>query len=257
MKSLKLIGKYFIVLLFAFLIIIFLYSIFKFDKDDDYLEVNDLIVDNLYNIFLKDNYNNITGFYTGSYLTSNNLNYTLGCLITYNYINNNNPFKFEVITDEDNKLFDGKYNLLYKIDKKYFKEVSLNIFKESNLYLQDFKIDKDKSAKASDEYDYIYIYSDNNTLDEDIAYFKGMYSYRIEENGQVIKIIEYFLKCKKSLQVCYDNEGTNEIVNNRVNYTYDFDINIYKDRLTRYVHTFRFIDGVYKYESSDVYSEND
>ena len=124
------------------------------------------------------------------------------------------------------------------------------IFKETNYYILDFKIDENKSAKIKDGYDYLYIYESNNELDDNIIYYKGLDSYTVENGNESIKIIEYFLKCNKTTKVCYDNEGTNEAVNNNIKYSENLNINEYKDKLKRYEHKFSYIDGHYKFVST-------
>ena len=50
--------------------------------------------------------------------------------------------------------------------------------------------------------------------------------------------------------MCYDNEGTNEIVNNNIKYSENLNINEYKDKLKRYEHKFSYEDGHYKFVST-------
>ena len=252
MKKGKKLVIYLIVMISVILIAFLFIKIFKFDKKviTEYPEVTENDIKEIYKLFPEKNYNAGPSFYIGSYLASNNVSYSIISLVTYNYIERTNPFKFETITKEDTNLVGSNYKLLYKINKDYFLEMAKYIFKETNYYILDFKIDENKSAKIKDEYDYLYIYESNNKLDDNIIYYKGLDSYTVENGNESIKIIEYFLKCNKTTKVCYDNEGTNEVVNNNIKYSEDLNINDYKDKLKRYEHKFSYEDGHYKYVST-------
>lgn len=252
MKKGKKLVAYLIVILSVIIIAFLFWKIFKFDKkvNVEYPEVTEADIKEIYKFFPERNYNAGPSFYIGSYLASNNIGYSTISLVTYNYIERNNPFKFETITEEDISLVGKDYKLLYKINKDYFLEMVKYIFKETNYYILDFKIDENKSAKIKDEYDYLYIYESNNELDDNIIYYKGLDSYTVENGNESIKIIEYFLKCNKTTKVCYDNEGTNEIVNNNIKYSENLNINEYKDKLKRYEHKFSYEDGHYKFVST-------
>lgn len=252
MKKGKKLIIYLIVIILAITIVFLFLKIFKFDKkvNTEYPEVTEADIKEIYKLIPEKNYNAGSSFYVGSYLTSNNIGYSTISLVTYNYIERTNPFKFEVITENDVNLVGKNYKLLYKINKEYFLEMVKYIFKETNYYILDFKIDENKSAKIKDGYDYLYIYESNNELDDNIIYYKGLDSYTVENGNESIKIIEYFLKCNKTTKVCYDNEGTNEAVNNNIKYSENLNINEYKDKLKRYEHKFSYIDGHYKFVST-------
>lgn len=225
---------YILAIMGAILIIFLLFKIFKFEKEDNtkYPKVTDEEVAKLYNFFPKENYNPGSTFYLDSYVPSNNLSYTLISLVTYNYIKRTYPEKIE----QD------------KIDTKYFLEMSKYLFGETNFYVVDFKIDKNTSAKVKG--DYLYLYEDNNTLQDNIVYYKDMDSYTLENDNETLIIYEYFLKCNTLTKECFDTDGNNEIKNNYITYSENLDINNYKDKLKYYEHTFTYKDNHYVYVST-------
>lgn len=251
MKKGKKLVLYLIVII-AVIIISFLFlKIFRFDKkvNIEYPEVSESDINELYKLFPEKNLNSGTSFYIGSYLTSNNVSYSTISIVTYNYIERTNPFKFESITEEDINLVKTEHKLLYKINKDYFLETAKYIFGKTNYYIIDFKIDENKSATIRENYNYLYIYETNNKVDENIIYYKGLNSYTVENGNESIKIIEYFLKCNKTTKICYDDENSNPVVSS-IKYSENLNINEYKDKIRKYEHKFSYKDGHYEYIST-------
>lgn len=241
-------------LVLALIILLLFTKVFKFDKKDTtkYPEVTETQIKELYELFSVKDYNNNVSFYIGNYITNNNINYSVISIVTYDYIQRTNPFKFETITTEDENITENKYELLSKINKEYFLETVKYLFGKTNYYLIDFKIDATKSAKIKDDYEYLYIYETDNKVDDNIIYYKGLESYTVENSNESIKLIEYFLKCNKTTKICYNTEGQNEVVNNKVKYSEGMDISTYINDLQKYEHKFVYENDHYRYESTNI-----
>lgn len=239
------------VLLLACLVCMIFIKIFIFDKkkEDKPKDVSEDVIKELYSYLDITPINNEIIFYTNHYVKSNNLNYSTLAKTTYNYIVNYDKFKLETTTDEDQKLLD-KGTLIYKIKTETFIEETSKIFENPTLTLNEhfnaFDIDEETSAKVIN--DYVYIYKLNDKINNDYITYRGMLSYTLTDNNNTIIITEYYLGCDKVTRKCYDVSGTNES-QNLISYNENLDASTMTPKLKKYEHTFKKIDGNYKWVS--------
>lgn len=239
------------VLLLACLVCMVFIKIFIFDKkkEDRPKEVSEDVIKEIYSYLDVTPLNNEITFYANQFIKSNNLSYQTLAKVTYNYIVNYDKFKLEATTDEDQKLID-KGTLIYKIKTEKFIEETSKIFENPALTLNEhfntFDINEETSAKVIN--DYVYIYKLNDKINNNYITYRGMLSYTLTDNNDTIIITEYYLGCDKETRKCYDTFGIQNTPNS-ITYNENLDASTMTPKLKKYEHTFKKIDGNYKWVS--------
>lgn len=248
MKIGKRIVLYLVTLLCVIFAIILFVKFFTFDKKMEAIEVSEEDVMKVYSL-LPDYYTYSETVYTSSeYLAINNLGWNGITQMTYKYLLKNDEFSFESITESDKNNFKS-LELINKIKRETFEKMVEKLFNKPHYILnKDVKVDTDKSLRNAENYNYLYIYKSNNEIPSNIKVYKGLYNYTLEDSNKVLKIKEYYLICNSNTRECYNDEAMTK--KSSVSYQDSIDVKEVMDKLVKFEHEFKYIDGSFKYTST-------
>ena len=215
--------------------------VFSFEgKDSDvnsFKQVDDSYINVLYSYLPTDNYSSVYNNYNAYFTTKNNLSKNMLMAMTYNYIVTSDRFK--LITLDDNE---KEEQALYKISLIDFRKAYQTVFSVDDFQPIDFEYNNIKGIIKNE---YVFIY--NNNVSEDYVNYKNINSYALTNNGEEIIIYDYYVKCNRITNTCY-NDANMTIPNSRVNSIN----NINEDNLVKYKHVFKYDKGSYYWYSSEV-----
>lgn len=248
MKIGKRIVLYLVTVLCVIFAILLFIKFFAFDKKLEALEVSEEDVMSVYSL-VPDYYTYSSTFYSSlDYLAINNVSWDGIVQMTYRYLVKNDEFSFEAINESDKGKFES-LELINKIKKSTFDNTVNKLFNEPHYTInKDVKVDSDKSLRYEENEEYLYIYKSNNEVPSNIKVYKGLYSYTLEDSNNVLKIKEYYLICNTESKECFNNESMSSKSN--ITYREDLDVIEVMDRLTKFEHEFKYIDGNFKYTST-------
>ena len=239
-------------IILSILIFIIFGKSFRFErgKEKPTTTVDKVLIDELYTYIPDSNDYKMDGIYS-KYSSIYNINISVVEQMIINYLNNNSKDKLQSITDTDlfNIGVDVTYiKPLYKISNKDLTYGLERVFgnNTNNINFRDAYIDKNTRTKYFDNNLYVYNYEPE--LTDDSVVFRKYNKYTIS-NDKTIKIYDYYLKCDKSTNICY-NDDRETIVNNLVTYSDSFNIENYLDKLQQYEHTFKFANDSYYWDST-------
>ncbi len=226
----------YIIVVFLIVGIIWLFlKIFAFNKDNNtinYQEVTSEQVEELYSYLPTLSVSSMSSMYNNIYTAGNNLNYAIINLMAYNYIKEYDSFKLESVTSVDKS--NVNQSVIYKISKENMDSVIKKIFGQDIKYdYKNFNIDESTSGLYKDNY--LYIYNKENVANYVI--YKNKVSYTVTDNGNTIKIYDYFLKCDKVTKMCY-NDDAMTMVNGYITYQENMVVNE-SSNVQMYEHTYK------------------
>lgn len=248
MKIGKRIVLYLVTVLCVIFAILLFIKFFTFDKKLEALEISEEDVMSVYSL-VPDYYTYSSTFYSSlDYLAINNVSSDGIVQMTYRYLVKNDEFSFETINDTDKEKFES-LELINKIKKSTFDNTVNKLFNEPHYTInKDVKVDSDKSLRYEENGEYLYIYKNKNEVPSNIKVYKGLYSYTLEDSNNVLKIKEYYLICNTESKECFNNESMSS--KSSITYREDLDVIEVMDRLTKFEHEFKYIDGNFKYTST-------
>lgn len=251
MKTTKKLIIYLVVFFLVIIICFIFLQIFAFNKKATAQEIDITITDELiaelYSYLPDRNDFNATTVYSGNYTTGMVLSFPVIANMVYNYIYTNDAFKLEIVAN--NEISTNK-KVLYKISKENFLKTLKFMFTEEIKYTPgDFKIDYQTEAKYLNNY--YYILKDNNNEENNYAIYKARTSYTVQDNKQTIKIYDYYLKCDKKSNLCYNDEILKSS-NNVIRYSNNLNVDNYKKDLVTYEHIYKYRGDHFYWESSNI-----
>lgn len=219
---------------------------FKNNTNTNAPEVTTDLIKELYTYLPSKEIGNTQTLYNTYYLTINNISYVTQALMVYNYLVNNDNFKFKTVNDTEkiNLNIDG--NILYKITKEDFLNTIYYLFGTvKNYYDTDFTINSNLKAKFFNDNYYIY----EDAKENNVVYYKELESYTVTDSRETIKLIEYYLRCDKQTKQCFDKEGS-DIPVSYIKYSENLDITSIKNYLKYYEHVFEYNKDHYIWKST-------
>ena len=208
----------------------------KESKNKGLQQIDDRYINVLYSYLPEDNYYKTYNNYNEYYTEKNNLSKQVLMTMVYNYIVTSDRFKLLTLDESEQST-----GALYKISLIDMKKAYNTVFYVDDFQAVDFEYNNIKGV-VKDEYMYIY----NNDKTEEYVNYKNIDSYALANNGDEIIIYDYYIKCSKTDNVCY-NDGNMTVANNRIN-----DINNINEKfLVKYKHKFKFDNYSYYWFSSE------
>ncbi len=229
-----------IVAVTVILIIFIFFKLFNFEGNREKKEnISESEVNNIYQNLYVNKYAEKYGFYNGYFTKYNNLSYEHILITAYNYLKDNN----KIVINNDHLEEE-----VAQIPINDFNDAIHTIFGNNvNIYYLDFRIDNKLKAIYNEDTEIISIYNDNIEKEEYYVYH-SLDGFEINSNKELV-IYDYFGKCNKETQECFNDERMT-MKNNNVKYENE---KITKpDKLVKYKHTFKMENGKYYWYSSDL-----
>ena len=226
-------------------------------NNDSSSEINEKLVLKLYSYLIDVNASKVTSMYNGNYASYNSLSYDSILIMVYEYIKTYDEFELEITTIDEllnNNIINNQNGItpLYKIKITEFEKVFKIIFgKNEKLNLIDFTYNINTFFKLDANKMYYYVYTNNESKDNNEVVFKEMLRYAVTDNNQTVKIYDYYLKCDINSLNCYNDDKLSKL-NNKIKYNSSINIDSYKNSLITYEHTFIYEDGNFHWKSSQV-----
>ena len=246
LKIIKTTLMYLIAIILAMILFILFIKIFNFanmDKKEKnvIVDVNDATIDILYTYLPPSRVNHMNTIYSGNYTTVPNISYHRLSYMAYNVITVKNTTQLEPLTQEELNSLNVEGYPFYKISLDLMKSTINYMVGSDNKYSPgDFEITENIKAKYHNNYFYVYKVKEDAEKESDEVVYKGKLSYTITDQND-IKIEEYYLRCSKTTNLCYNDEQ--DTVNEYIKYTDSIDINNYLKYLQKYIHTYKYDSG--------------
>ena len=135
---------------------------------------------------------------------------------------------------------------LYQIKEEVFRQTIKELFNENEKGFVNFTIGNIEAFYNEDDNTF-YIYQLATEASEDYVIIRQKTGYEITNQGQNLIIYDYFIKCNKLTQECF-NDTRLTMPNRQIKYT----ANINPNTLVKYKHTFNLASDHYYWYSSEI-----
>lgn len=241
-----------ITLLVIFIWLFFIIFDFEGNKVKTTLKITESEIDKLYSKIPNDTDLIRYSIYNGYKTTYENLNDDYIVSQAYLYLEKD-TFSFN-IDELENIDIKNKENILplYKVKYDDFIKIIKNIFNNSfNFDENYFEINAEIKAYYDEKTNYFYFYKEKNDLSAKYYIFREKESIGSKENGNVLIINDYFLKCDIATTLCY-NDNRLSMPNRNVNYVDGKLTKQNKEILAKYQHTYRWDIDHYYWQNSEI-----
>ena len=239
-------------IILAILLLIIFGKVFKFERNKEVPEGNtvpETLIDDLYSYLPTANDYGLETVYNGYYSSFSGLSPAIVEQMIINYLVKHDSDKVESLSEVELRtvIDNTSTRPLYKISNDNMMYGLKKVFGENKTFrVTDVSIDY--NTKAYFRNNYLYVFTDQSNMTNNYEIYKGKISYSVDDD-KTIKIVDYYLKCDKLTNVCYNDEKQKN-VNDKVTYSSNLKITDYINDLQQYQHVFKLNNTDYYWESS-------